>query len=119
MKKTDQYSALLTDEIIANINRVADETLLFIYKTDIDLLFDPPMLALFSYYKSLEQLGEERENVFSVILRQMFFASYKEGGELSEEEQKKQVDWTRIIMTMSGIERELEEFKSLVGSRMN
>ena len=114
LNKTDQYSALLTDEVIANVNRLADETLLSIYKTDIDLLFDPSMLALFSYYKSLEQLGEERENVFAVILRQMLFSSYKEGGELSEEEQKKQVDWTRMIMTMSRIGEELEQFKSLV-----
>ena len=114
MNKTDQYSALLTDEVIANVNRLADETLLSIYKTDIDLLFDPSMLALFSYYKSLEQLGEERENVFAVILRQMLFSSYNAGGEMSEEEQKKQVDWTRIITTMNKIGEELEQFQSLV-----
>ena len=93
---------------------MAEETLLSVYKTDIDLLFDPPMLALFSYYKSLEQLGEERENIFAVIIRQMLFTTCKEKGELYEEEQKKQVEWTKIITTMSKIEEEFEQFKSLV-----
>lgn len=122
MVKIAQFVSILTNDIIDAIQKTAEETLLSIYKTDLDLLFDPQMLALYSYFSALDVLGENREKVFTALLERIAYLTNFTGvmdkislKEEEGEEKKKRVDIEKVATTMKAIKEEMDGFVAMVG----
>ena len=122
MAKTAQFVSILTNDVIDTIQKTAEDTLLSIYKTDIDLLFDPQMLALYSYFSALDTLGENREKVFTALLERIAYLTNFTGvmekiglKEEEGEEKKSAVEIVKVMMTMKAIKEEMDAFVAMVG----